>query len=175
MAQLEQIMRYFAVYLEGVGYLGEGAECELPNLEAKTEEFRGGGMDMPLEIDLGMKAMEAKFKLHTFDKMAYTRFSLLGPNKISRLTFRGSLEGYSGEIVGVQAKMDARIKKIENGNWKPGDKADLSITCAVDFYELIHGEVELVYIDPLNFIRRINGRDQLEAHRINLGIGTSNN
>lgn len=173
--QLNNILRFFTVWLDGQGFMGEGEECKLPKLEMKMEEFRGGSMDMPVEIDLGLKHLECEFKLHTFEPLVYKSFALTGSQKVRRLTFRGSLEGYHGDgIVSVEAAMDARIKDIDNGSWKPGSKSELTIKCAVDMYQLTHGDNELVYISALDFIRRINGVDQLARHRINLGIASDN-
>jgi uncharacterized protein len=109
--------------------------------------------------------------LHTFEPAIFKAFALTGTAKVRRLTFRGSLEGYHGDgIVAVEAAMDARIKDIDTGSWKPGSKTEITVKCAVDMYQLIHGENELIYISALDFIRRINGVDQLARHRVNLGI-----
>jgi P2 family phage contractile tail tube protein len=43
-------------------------ELTLPKLTLKTEEFRNGGMDAPIEVEMGMEKLESEFTLTRFDK-----------------------------------------------------------------------------------------------------------
>ena len=48
-----RVLRGFDVFVDGRGYAGKVEELELPKLSIKTEEFRAGGMDVPVELDMG--------------------------------------------------------------------------------------------------------------------------
>lgn len=175
MAQINNLLRYFAVYLNGVGYMGEAEDVKLPELKIKREEFRGGGMDIPVDVDLGMEKLETEFKLFSYDPMVFRRFGLLGQFARTPLTFRGHLEGQDGVTQGVKINMDVRIMENIADNWQAGEKASVTVRCAVDFYEYIQNERVLIRIDPLGFHRVIDGVDQMLEARINLGLLASSN
>lgn len=162
------IMRNFVVHLDGTPLKGEGDELKIPALELQTEEYRGGGMDIPIEVDLGMKMLEASFKLFSFTDEIFKRFGL-SPGNTVPLTFRGHLVGENKVTRRVIVNMRAVIKKVDPGNWNTGKRADLDVVAAVHYFKLTHGETIVVEIDPFNSIRRINGVDQLTEMRINLG------
>ena len=52
---LNDILKNMSLFVDGRGYAGNVDELNLPKLALKTEEFRGGGMDAPIEIDMGME------------------------------------------------------------------------------------------------------------------------
>ncbi|GHT98386.1 hypothetical protein FACS1894126_3800 [Alphaproteobacteria bacterium] len=56
---LPKILKNFNVFVDGRGYAGRVEEVSLPKLSLKTDEFLAGGMDAPIEIDLGMEKLEA--------------------------------------------------------------------------------------------------------------------
>ncbi len=49
---LPKILRNFNVFVDGRGYAGKIDEITLPKLTIKTEEYRAGGMDIPINIDI---------------------------------------------------------------------------------------------------------------------------
>ena len=56
-------LKHFNLFVDGRGYAGKIEELTLPKVTIKAEEFRAGGMDAPMEIDLGMEKLEAEFTL----------------------------------------------------------------------------------------------------------------
>ena len=76
-----------------------------------------------------------------------------------------------GEIEeGVIAHMRGMILKLDPGSWEVGEDAEFKIEMAVNYYKLeIEGQ-ELLEIDPLNYVRRINGFDVLAGQRRKLGL-----
>ncbi|BGI52444.1 MAG: hypothetical protein HamCj_07970 [Candidatus Hamiltonella defensa (Ceratovacuna japonica)] len=62
------------LYIDGKGYAGVIEEITLPKLTLKSEEFRGGGMDAPIKIDMGMEHLETGFTLKVFDKSTLTHY-----------------------------------------------------------------------------------------------------
>lgn len=49
------------LFNDGTSYMGEVAELQLPKLSRKMEEFRAGGMNAPLDADLGMEKIELEW------------------------------------------------------------------------------------------------------------------
>ncbi len=167
---LEHIMRNFVVFVDGFGKVGSGEECQLPKITDKVEEFLGGGMYRPIEIPLSGEKMEAEFKLSSFDPQVITKAGLaIGQEK--SFVCRGSVAGIStGDAQAVIARMKARIKDTDFGTWKVGQKTETTYKLSVMRYTLHLGDRELIHIDPINFIESFDGINQLEAHRINLGL-----
>ena len=55
-------LKNFATFIDGENYMGVVPEVTLPTLTRKMEEYRGGGMNMPVDMDMGMEKMEAEIK-----------------------------------------------------------------------------------------------------------------
>ncbi|MFA7597670.1 MAG: phage major tail tube protein, partial [Novosphingobium sp.] len=51
------------VFNDGVSYFGETAEVTVPKLVRTFEDYRGGGFDAPVGIDLGGEAIEFEWKI----------------------------------------------------------------------------------------------------------------
>lgn len=163
------ILRNFAIHLDGTPKFGEGEELTIPTLKLKTEEFRGGGMDIPLELDLGMEKLEAKWKMFSIDPQTFQKFGL-APGQLVPLTFRGHLVGENGNARAVIVNMRALITEINPGTWKTGSRTELDITANIHYLKMRHGEDTIVEIDPENGIRSIGGVNQLAEMRVNLGF-----
>lgn len=162
------ILRNFAIHLDGTPKFGEGESLTIPTLKLKTEEFRGGGMDIPVELDLGMEKLEAKWKMFSIDPQTFTLFGL-APGNLVPITFRGHLAGENGATRGVIVNMRALITEINPGEWQTGQKTELDITANPHYLKIRHGENTLIEVDPENGVRAINGVNQLAEMRVNLG------
>ena len=166
---LNYILRNFVVFVDGFGKVGDGAECKLPKITDKVDDFLGGGMYRPIEIPLSGEKLEASFKLTSFDPQVIGKAGLaIGQEK--SFVFRGSLASKDGTTIGVIARMLAGIKDADFGNWKVGEKSEIEFQLRVERYTLTHGDTELIHIDCLNFIERRNGVNQLDSDRIALGL-----
>src|SRR5262245_43521493 len=110
------ILRNFAIHLDGTPKSGEGEECTIPTLELQTEEYRGGGMDIPIMLDLGMRALEIRFKMFSVDQQSYSLFGRT-PGNLAPLTIRGHLAGENGVTRPVIVNTRALLTRIEPGVW----------------------------------------------------------
>ena len=59
---LPRKLTHFATFVDGTNYMGEMPEVTLPTLTRKMEEYRGGGMNGPIDLDMGQEKMEAELK-----------------------------------------------------------------------------------------------------------------
>lgn len=147
--------------LEGVGYLGKVEELIPPKLTLLTEEHRAGGMDAPIEIDMGMEALTAEFSMSGLEPDVVGRFG----GFTERLTFRGAYQDNTGAVRAIRIQMSGRIKEVDMGSWKAGEKAAHKFMVAVQYLEIAIDGAQTVEIDVENMRRLINGVDQLEAQR----------
>lgn len=165
-----QKLKNMNLFVDGHGLAGKVTECALPKVEVKTEEHRGGGMDAPLEYDMGLNALIGSFTLAEYNAAVLKRFGLVAGDSV-RVTMRGYAEDERGASQTIVAKLVGRLKAQDTGSWKPGDNAELKGEVGCLFYSLhINGE-EIYYIDVPNMIRRIGGIDQMAKQRAALGVG----
>ncbi|EPF0642580.1 phage major tail tube protein [Vibrio parahaemolyticus] len=165
---LPQVIRAMNLFADGKGYAGVVEEVTPPKLTLKTEEFKAGGMDAPLELDQGMEKLECNFTVASYEKELFAAYGLV-PGKMINVTLRGAFE-QDGEIHEVVMVLNGSWKELDFGTWKSGEKAQLKVAVGLKKFELkIDGE-EKVFIDIPNMVRRINGTDLLEAARKAIGL-----
>jgi uncharacterized protein len=167
---LPNILRNCSVHINSSPKIGEVEELKLPVFEIQTEEFRGGGMDAGADLDLGMKKMDANFKMFSTDSEVISNFGL-APGNLVTFDFYGHLASeQSGRTTRVWCNMFVMITKIDFGTWQPGKKNALEVHGNVRLLKMQHGPNELAYIDVLNGIRVIDGVDLTAQMRRNLGF-----
>jgi P2 family phage contractile tail tube protein len=166
---LDNILKNFNLFVDGRGYAGNVEELTPPKLTFKTDEFRGGGMDAPVAIELGMEKLEASFSLTKYDADVLKLFGL-APGNSKPLTFRGSVVSEDGTEIPVVINVTGFLTEIDQGSWKPGDKATLKGTVAVRYYKHTINGIVIHELDLANCIRTVNGTDQLKQTRANLGM-----
>lgn len=172
MNQIPEKLTNYAAYLEGDQRLGT-VDVELPALEAMTETVTGSGiageLDMPT---IGhYAAMTAKLNFRTLDVPSIR----LSKQKVHALDFRGSqqvLNAGTGlyEHQAVKVSLRAVPKTTEAGKFEVGTPTETANEFEVTYMKIeINGKKQLE-IDKLNFIAFIDGEDQLEQVRKNMGM-----
>lgn len=165
---LPRHLRNFNVMIDGRGFAGRADEVSLPELAITTEAHRAGGMDAPVEIDLGMDLMEMSITISDYDESVIAGFGLLGAGV--PITLRGAIQRQGEAAQPVVVKALAGLKRRAPGSFTTGGKHTTSLTYTLRRYsESING-VEYVNIDPENMVRVINGVDQLASQRAAIGI-----
>ncbi|MGE4296928.1 MAG: phage major tail tube protein [Desulfovibrionaceae bacterium] len=165
---LPKILKNFAVFVDGKGYAGRVDEVALPKLTIKGEDYRGGGMDGPVEIDMGMEKLEATVTSAEYDAELFALFGLVDGAAVG-VTFRGALQG-DGDAVPCICELRGGFHEMDPGDWKPGEKASLKATLKARYYKLTIDARPVVEIDLVNMTRIINGVDQLASQRQALGL-----
>lgn len=166
---LPRILKAFAVTADGRGLVGKGENAKLPDLNLQTEEIRTGGLDAPVEQDMGQEKLEFTFALKEYDPSAIGLWGRKGVDS-TQLTFKGHAESATGEEMQVIAQMRGQVKQVSGSEIKAGQANDLTFTASLVYYKLqVDGE-EPVEIDVLNGKRIVNGEDVLAGQRANLGI-----
>ncbi|MFF7860794.1 phage major tail tube protein [Pseudomonas monteilii] len=169
MAMIPEMLANMNLFIDGVSFQGDIPSLTLPKLTLKTEEHRAGGMDMPIEMDMGMEKLEASYTSTGVRKESLKFFGLADGNAFNG-TFRGTYKIQRGETKPVIVTLRGTQKEIDFGDWKPGDKAELKHSVAVTYYKLEVGGETIYEIDPVGMKRVINGVDQLASQRRDLGL-----
>jgi P2 family phage contractile tail tube protein len=169
MAQIPRVLKNFSLFVDGRGLAGTVGQLTLPTLTTQMEEFRGGGMDAPVEIDMGMEKLEAGFEQFEYDENILALYGL-ADGAATQVTARGALRRDGEAAVAMVVNMTGVIKQFEPGDWVAGDQTTASYQMALRYLKITIGGREVVEIDTVNMIRRINGVDQLESIRTAIGV-----
>ena len=164
-----EILKNFNLFVDARGYAGVVEEYNPPVLGIKTEDFRAGGMDGTVALDMGLEKLETSFTLSNFDPLVLNLFGFL-PGLPTAVTVRGAIEDELGLIKPVIHAMAGRIRTIEQGSWKPGERASMKVTMDLTRYAQTVAGIGVIVIDIPNMIRTIGGVDKSIATRLALGV-----
>lgn len=166
---LPRTLKHFNVFLDGESWLGLVPELTLPKLTRKMEDYRGGGMEGPVKIDMGQEALEMDITTG-FDARIFKRYASASVSGVL-LRFAGSWQRDDvGDVSAVEIVARGRLSEIDHGSAKAGADAPLKFKLAMSYYKLTVDNQVLIEIDLVNFISIIDGTDMLAAHRAALGI-----
>lgn len=165
---LPRHLRNFNVMIDGFGFAGRADEVTLPKLAITTEAHRAGGMDSPVDVDMGMELMELSIVLSDYDESVISGFGLLGLGV--PITLRGAIERQGEAAQPVVIKMLGGLKSRDAGTWSVGKKQTTTLTYSVKKYSEDINGVQYINIDVENMIRVINGVDQLATQRAAIGL-----
>lgn len=163
-------LKFMNLFAEGNSLLGEIDEVGLPKLGRKTEEYLGGGMLAPVDIDMGLQKPEMELTCGGWLKDAITQF---GQAKAGGAMWRfaGSYErDDTGDVMAVEIIAHGRFNEIDRGKAKVGSKSETKLKASLTYYKETVDGVEQVEIDVLNMIYKIRGVDMLAKHRKAIGL-----
>lgn len=163
-------LKHFNLFNDAHSYMGKVSEVTLPTLTMKAEEWRAGGMNGPIDIDLGHELLTLEWKLGGYEAQVFKQF---GMQRIDGaiLRFTGAIQhDDTGEVKSVEVVMRGRHKEMDTGSATPGEDTEMNITSTLSYYKLTIDGEDLQEIDVLNMIHKVAGVDVLEPHRQALGI-----
>lgn len=163
-------LKAFVAYVDGIGYAGECEEATLPKLTRKMEEYRSGGMDAPVEIDLGMDKLSMELTMGEAIPALLSRFG--APNVDSvKIRLMGSTEtDDTNNIIPVEVVVGGRFSEIDAGNWKAGDSSQTKYSCSVSYFKYVAGNKDLIEIDAPKMILKVDGVDIYAERRKACGM-----
>lgn len=163
------IRKNFNLFVDGRGYAGQVDEFNAPKLTLQTEEFRAGGMDLPIDVTMGMEKLVTDFSLKAYDRNVLAMFGVVEGSTVP-LVVREALESFDGAVTPVVHTMRGKITELDPGTSKPGELPMLKATLTLTYYKMQHGDQVVHEIDAENMVRVINGVDTLANIRGALGI-----
>jgi len=168
---IPRILKDFNLFVDGRGYLGKVPELTLPKLTRKMNEYRAGGMAGPVEIDMGLEKLECDFSLIDYAEDVLRLWGLQDHAAVA-LRFTGSIESddATAAVVPVEVTLRGRWKELDFGGWKPGEDTPLKVQLAASYYRYKQGGRELIEIDMVNMVEKVDGVDRLAERRAALGI-----
>jgi len=167
---IPSILKNMNAFVDGRGYAGRIESTTPPKLTRKMEEFRGGGMDAPIELDMGHEKLETTMNFAEHDPEL---LKLWGVTNHSAVAFqlRGAMQRDSdGSVIPVIVDLRGRFREIDPGDWKPGEKASMVASVAASYYRLRMNNDTIIEIDVPNMKCIVDGVDLLAAQRQALGV-----
>ncbi len=167
---LPRKLKHFNVFVDGESHAGEVEEITLPKLTRKVEEYRAGGMNGPIDLDLGNEKMELEA---TYGGLMRSILKQYGVTTVdgALVRFAGAYQRDDTNAVdGVEIVMRGRHKEIDFGNAKAGDKDAFKVKSSLTYYKLTVNGEDWVEIDHVNFIEKVFGIDRLAEQRRAIGL-----
>lgn len=165
----DKMLKNFTISLDGYGFAGNLDEVQLPELALTTESYRGGGMDSPVDVEMGMEALALTFTTTKLSEEALKTFGVIEGSAVACMV-RAALEDYDGTVTPVTVTTRGKVTSVAPSAWSPGSKATHQYKLSLQYYKYEQGGTVIHEIDILNMIRIVNGVDQLKAKRDALGI-----
>ena len=172
MNAIPQFLTNFRMYNSGSALVGVTGDVALPKFDAITETVSGAGIlgEFDSSVPGAFKSQTIDVPFRVIDK---TMFQMAAGVGNASLTFRGSqqINDYSqGGVINQGVRMETRgpIKGIEIGKAAPGKTTDSKCTQEILFIAIYVNNAEVLYLDKLNFIYRLNGADMLSGILANM-------
>lgn len=159
------------IYIDGSSFLGKAEEINLPMIKHIMTEHKAVGMVGKFELFAGVDKMEAKIKWNSFYVEAMKKMA--DPTTTLQLQVRSSLEVYTAqgrtEQQPVVVYMSAQPKDFPLGNFKQHDNVELESNLNVIYCKLEINGVNVMEIDVLANIYKVNSVDIMAKYRDNIG------
>lgn len=167
---LPRVLKNMNFYNEGFAYGGEAKTVTLPTLTRKMEEYRGGGMGGPVQIDMGMEAMELSASFGGPVRDVLRQWGTPTVDGVY-LRFAGSYQqDDSADVDTIEVIVRGRYSEIEMGDQEVGEAGEFNITMAVAYYKLVWNGRTEIEIDPINLVEIVGGVDRSAQLRASIGI-----
>ena len=158
------------LFHDGNNFIGLVPEVTLPKLARKMEEYRGGGMDGPVDSDVGGEKLTLDWTAGGMIVEALRKFAATSATAVA-LRWAGAYQrDDTGEVDAVEVIARGRYSELDFGSAKQGETTAHKYTMSCAYYRLdINGRTE-VEIDQLNMIYIVDGEDILADQRRALGV-----
>ena len=169
MNQIPEKINNFNLYKNGDNKLvGITGEVALPDFESMTETMSGTGMlgeiDSPTPGQYGSMELEIPYRVLTEDA-----FEMLDPTQLIDITMRASEQVTTGtgtlDFKSMRVVTRGRSKKLTPGTVKIGGAMESKIVMEIFYIMIEINDRQMVELDKLNGIFKVNGKDVLEKVR----------
>ena len=167
---LPKKLKHFNLFGDGNNWQGQIASLTLPTLARNMEEYRGAGMDAPVDIDQGMEKITFEWTAGGLIERVFDGF---GVSQVDgrMLRFVGSYVGDdTGAVSSVEVVVRGRHQQIGMGDAEAGSDNQISITTTCSYYKLVIDGETVIEIDVPGFVFFVRGEDRMAEIRNALGI-----
>ena len=159
------------VYIDGTDFIAKAEEVDLPKVRFKFADAKALGLYGEMELPAGLDKLEARIKFNSI----YSDFIALASNPfvLRTIIVRASKQDWDqrgvAREVPVKAEIRGFFKEFDSGKFKAREAAEAEATISVLYYKLEVDGKEVVEVDVMNNIYKVEGRDILQAYKANIG------
>lgn len=167
---LPNALKNFNVFLDGRSCMGEAEEIKLPKLSRKMEKYRGGGMDGEVDIDLGQEPLEIEHIYGGFMSEVFKQYGVAQSGGVM-LRFAGAYQrDDTGDVQAVEIVVRGRHKELDPDSAKGGAPGKTTVKSTLTYYKLVVDGEDVIEIDLINFVFKVDGEDMLQEQRRAIGL-----
>ncbi|MFI8017681.1 phage major tail tube protein [Serratia marcescens] len=159
------------IYVNGANLLGRAEEVKCPEIQAIMQERKALGMVGKLELPYGFDKLEGEIKWNSF--YADVARLVANPFNSHQLQCRSSVQrfGSQGRIdeIPLVTYMTVMFKKNPLGTFKQHESPDFTSGFSCTYVKQVLDGEELLELDYMANIFRVNGVDVLADYRSNIG------
>lgn len=167
---LPRKLKNLNLFGDGESFIGQVKTVTLPTLSRTFEDYRGGGMDGPVKVDMGQEAITLEATYGGFMLAILRQYGVTRVDGV-QLRFAGAYQrDDAGAVDAVEIVVRGRHEEIEAGDAEAGEDTEFNVTTVCAYYKLtVNGRVE-IEIDLLNMVFIVNGVDRLAEQRRAIGL-----
>ena len=158
-------------YMDGNSLLGKAKEFKLPDIEFEFIEHKGLGLHGTVELPAGLNAMEGEVIWDSF--YPEVRAKAYNPYKNVQLMTRSNLQVFDSRGLAAEEPlvtiMNVAFNKTTGGSLKNKEATEHSDTFKIYSIKQTLAGKEVLFVDVLANIYRVNGQDVLQTYRTNIG------
>lgn len=164
--KLKQLM----MFNDGEAFVGETVSITPPKLARKLEEYRAGGMNRPVKIDMGGEALEMEAVYGGPMRPILRQYGMLNLSGVLQRFVGSHQNDDTGLLDTVEIVTRGRHEEIDMGEWKPGEDSEFKVKSQLAYFKLTWNGVVEVEIDVLGMIEVVGGVDLMAPHRAAMGL-----
>lgn len=159
------------IYVNGNNLLGRAAEVDAPEIKFKMTEFKGLGLIGSFDLPAGMDKMSLRIKWNAFYEDVFGVF-VNAFEKVD-VMIRANMETYEGGAktgdVPVIIYATCQPNGFPLGKFKQMDNVEVESTLSCTHCKMEVDGKEIVEVDFMANIFKVNGEDKLAQYRANIG------
>jgi len=163
-------LKGFNVFHNGANFVGEVEELNLPKLKREMEAWQGSGMTGPVKIDYGNEELQLEWPCGGFMVEVLEQYGAVQHDG-GLLRFSG---GYRREDSKkhdqIEVVVKGRHEEIDMGTAKAKEDTKFKITTNASYYKLTVNGRDLIELDFVNAVEKINGMDLASDLRRAMGL-----
>jgi hypothetical protein len=163
-------LKGFNLFQNGENFVGQVVEVTLPKLTRKMEDYQGGGMSGPIKIDFGQEGIQLEWSCGGFMRSVLGQYAITKHDGVL-LRFAG---GYQSEdsthVDAIEIVIRGRHSEIDPGTAKSKEDTAFKVTTVASYYKLSVNGQDVIEIDFVNMIEKVNGNDLFAALRNAIGL-----
>lgn len=158
----------FRAYLNGTEMIGVGGELTLPEVNQKTSTIEGAGIGGEID-DPTVGQFESMEQEVGFNLIHSSFADMLSPMTVVNLTFRAAQQAVDKEgnysFKGMRIVEKGRVKSMSTGKIVKGEGMECKVKLELTYLMVENDGKQLVEIDKLNGVYKVNGVDMLAEIR----------